>query len=258
MKRFILTVFVLVGVVAGAAELPFPIGEELVYSISWNGVSVAKVTATTQMETHQGREVIALRMRAQTHAFFNHVFKVDDLHESLIDPETFLPIQFTKNLKEGRYRCHEITTFDFKTMKAHYAHQGNGKEKDYDIDPNTRDVLSFMYFMRSEGWEKNQSSTYRVMADEKIYDLTIHTFDTKKIDLPDYKDKVKSLKMVPESYFDGLFVQKGKATIWISQDPRQLLTFAKISVPFGNARVKLQTVQGPGDDFWIRKSKSRK
>ncbi len=241
--------------VAGASELPFPIGEELVYSISWNGIAVAKVTATTQMDSYEGREVIALRMRAETYAFFNKVFKVDDVHESLIDPETFLPIRFTKNLKEGRYRSHEITTFDFETMKAHYAHQTNGKKKTYDIDSDTRDVLSFMYFMRSEALDKNQSPEYRVMADEKIYDLTVNTYDTKKISLPNYKDKVKCLKMTPESYFDGLFVQKGKATLWTSRDPRRLLTYAKISVPFGNARIKLQTVKGPGDDFWIRKRK---
>jgi len=241
-----------------AGDLPFPIGEELVYSISWNGISVAKVTATTQMDAHEGREVIALRMRTQTRAFFNHIFKVDDVHESLVDPETFLPIQFTKNLKEGRYRCHEITTFDFEGLKAHYKHQTNGKKKSYDIDSDTRDILSFMYFMRSESLDKNQRPKYRVMADEKIYDLTVQTYETKKINLPDYKNRVKSLELVPESHFNGLFIQKGKATLWISRDPRRLLTFAKIMVPFGRARVKLQKVRGPGNDFWIQKRKGRK
>lgn len=51
--------------------------------------------------------------------------------------------------------------------------------------------------------------------------------------------------------FDGLFVQKGKATVWVSRDARRLLAFAKIKVPFGRARVKLKAVRGPGEDFWI-------
>ena len=245
------SVVLLFGGSLSAASLPFPIGEELTYSISWNGIPVARVIATTEMDVLEGREVLALRMRTKTAAFFNKIFKVDDLHESLIDLETFLPIQYTKNLKEGRYRCHEITTFDFVEKKAHYEHQVNGRKKEYDIEEETRDVLSFMYFMRSESLKENQKPRYRMMADEKLYDLILHTYSIEKIRLPAYNDKIPSLKMYPEAMFDGLFVRKGKATLWVSRDSRRLLTFAKIKVPFGRARVKLKSVKGPGDDFWI-------
>ncbi len=236
-----------------AADLPFPIGEELVYSIGWNGIPVAQVIATTEMDTLDGREVIALRMRTKTYAFFNKVFRVEDFHESLVDPETFLPIRYTKNLREGRYRCHEVTTFDFEKKKAFYVHQGQERKKTYAIDSDTRDILSFMYFMRSEALKENKTPTYRMMADEKLYDLILHTYGIDKISLPNYKEKIPSLRMFPEAMFDGLFVRKGKATVWVSRDPRRLLTLAKIKVPFGRARVKLQSVSGPGDDFWITK-----
>jgi hypothetical protein len=234
-----------------AVELPFPVGETLEYSISWNGIPVAYATATTSVDTFEGREVLALRLRAQTYSFFNHIFKVDDHHESLVDPETFLPIRFTKNIKEGSYRCHEITTFDFEKRMAYYEHQTNGSKKDYAIDADTRDIFSFMYFMRSELLEPDQTTKYRVMSDEKVYDLILNTDDVDRIGLPHYKQKVPSLEMVPEAMFDGLFVRKGKATLWVSRDPRRLLTFAKIKVPFGRARIKLQEVRGPGTDFWI-------
>jgi hypothetical protein len=245
----------LLGGSVASAELPFPIGETLKYIISWNRIPVAWSTVTTERDTLEGREVVAFRIRTQTYSFFNHVFKVDDLHESLIDLKTLLPIQYTKNVKEGRYRCHEITTFDFTTLKASYEHQLNGKKKSYDIEANTRDLISFMYFLRSEGLGEKKKPTFRLMADEKIYDLILHTDDVEKVDLPNYKRKVSFLKMVPEAKFDGLFVREGKATIWISRDPRRLLTFAKVKVPFGRARIKLQSVSGPGDDFWITEKK---
>ncbi len=241
-----------------AADLPFPIGEELTYSISWNGIPVAQAIATTEMDTLDGREVIALRMRTKTYAFFNKVFKVEDFHESLVDPKTFLPIRYTKNLKEGHYRCHEVTTFDFEKKKANYEHQLKEKKKIYDINSDTRDILSFMYFMRSESLKENKKPTYRMMADEKLYDLILHTYEVDKISLPSYNDKVPSLRMFPEAMFDGLFVRKGKATVWVSRDPRRLLTFAKIKVPFGRARIKLQSVSGPGDDFWITEKNDEK
>jgi len=234
-----------------AAELPFPIGEELVYSISWNGVPVAYSELTTAMEEFEGCEVLAIRMRSRTCRFFNWVFKADDRHESLVDPVTFLPIQFTKNMREGGYRCHEITRFDHANGKAHYAHQTNGTKKSYDIDPDTRDILSFMYFMRGSQLEPDSKMEYRLMADEKIYDMTLRMEDVEEIDLPHYKQDVPSLRMEPEAMFDGLFVRKGKATLWVSRDARRLMTFLKASVPFGKVRIKLQEVRGPGTDFWI-------
>ncbi len=241
-----------------ASNLPFPIGEELTYTISWNGIPVAQAISTTEMDTLNGREVIALRMRTKTYAFFNKVFRVEDFHESLVDPKTFLPIRYTKNLKEGSYRCHEVTTFDFMTKKAHYEHQLKEKKKIYDINSDTRDILSFMYFMRSESLAENKNPTYRMMADEKLYDLILHTYGIDKIDLPNYDDKVPSLKMFPEAMFDGLFVRKGKATVWVSRDPRRLVTFIKAKVAFGRVRIKLQSVNGPGDDFWITEKNDEK
>ncbi|MBL7016888.1 MAG: DUF3108 domain-containing protein [Kiritimatiellales bacterium] len=255
-QTFCVFLLMLLAAFSVAADFPFPVGEELVYSVSWNGIPVAHSTVTTSMDLFEGREVLALRVRTRTAAFFNHIFKVDDRIESLIDPKTFLPIQFTKNMKEGSYRCHEITRFDFEAKLAYYEHQTNGTKKEYAIDADTRDILSFMYFMRSELLESESTLNYRVMSDEKIYDLILHTDEVEKIDLPGYEKKIPSLKMVPEAKFDGLFVRKGKATLWVSRDDRRLLSFAKVKVPFGRARIKLQEVNGPGDDFWITEKKN--
>ena len=250
MRRFLL-VFVCFAVSAVAKDLPFPIGEELNFSVSWNGVPVAKVRTHTELVEYEGREVLAIRLKTKTAKAFNWVYKVDDFHETLVDLDTFLPIRYTKNLKEGGYRCHEITHFDFKELKAHYEHQTNGQKKTYDIEEDTRDVLSFMYFMRSQLLDENKKYNHRMMADEKIYDVVLHTYDVEDIDLDAYRNEIPSLKLYPETELDGLAVRKGKAELWLSRDPRRLLTYMKIGVPFGKARIKLQSVKGPGDDFWI-------
>ncbi len=248
--------FVMSGAAAGSTDLPFSIGEELTYSIRWNGIPVAWSTARAERDTLDGREVIALRMRTRTYPFFNWVFKVDDRHESLIDPETLRPIQYTKNLREGRYRCHEITTFDFETMRARYEHQTNGNVKEYAIEEDTRDILSFMYFLRGVRLKEKDSAEYRVMSDEKLYDLILHGQEIESIALDRYEREIPSLRLQPETMLDGLCVRKGEATVWISRGPRGLLTAARIHVPFGRAQIELETVDGPGDDFWITERKA--
>lgn len=234
-----------------AAELPFPVGEELVYSITWIGVPMAYARVSAQAEPFEGRDVLALRMEVRTYPFFNHIFKVEDLYETLVDPATFLPIRHTEDIHEKNYRRHEVTMFDFKELKAHYRHLLNGNEKRYDIKPDSRDILSFMYFMRSAALTENSKSEYRVLSDEKLYDLLLTTFGVEDIELPHYERKIPSLRVKPEAKFDGLFVRKGKAKVWISRDPRHLLTLARLSTPFGRVSVTLHEVTGPGDDFWI-------
>ncbi|MFA5687961.1 MAG: DUF3108 domain-containing protein [Kiritimatiellales bacterium] len=238
-----------------AGAMPFPVGEELIYGGTWNGIPVAWAKATVSNAEFNGKPVICLRVEIQTYAFFNAVFPVDDSYESLVDPETLLPVRYEKNLREGRYRCHEVTTFDFVTLKAHFERLTNGKMKVYDIQPTARDIVSFMYFMRGETLEPERETKHLVLADEKIYDLTIKTAEIEKISLPDYKQKIPSLRLMPEASLDDLFIRTGKATVWVSRDSRRLMTFAKASAPFGKIRLTLKEVNGAGDDFWIKEKK---
>ncbi len=240
---------------APAGNLPFPIGEQLTYTITWNGIPIARAKAVTEIKPFEGREVLAMRITVNTFSFFDPVCKVDDYYEGLIDPETFLPVRFEQNLKQRNYRRHEITTFDYQARKAHYVHLLNGKTRTYKIEPDSRDILSFMYFMRSVLLEEDRETPYRVMSDEKIYDLFIKAFKIEPVDLPHYDRKIPCLTVKPEAMFDGLFVRKGKATVWVSRDPRHLLTFARVSTPFGRVSLTLQGVSGPGDDFWITEKK---
>lgn len=240
-----------------AAELPFPVDEELVYKITWNGVPVARSVSSTRMDVYEGRKVIALQMTVRTFTFFDAFFKVDNFYESLIDPENLLPIRYASRVSERSYRSDEETTFDYEAMKANYRHRISGKTKTYDIKPGTRDLISFMYFMRSNALKENQKTQYRVMTDEKIYDLYIQTFGLKAIGLPNYPKKISCIELKPEASFDGLFVRSGKATVWISRDSRRLMTLARLSVPFGRVSVTLHEVNGPGDDFWITQRENR-
>lgn len=251
----VLGILLLLCAAAPAKELPFPIGEELTYNITWNGLPIAWARAVTQMDTFEGREVLAMRITVNTFSFFDPICKVEDFYEGLIDPETFLPIRFEQNLKQRNYRRHDVTTFDYQTLQAHYLHVVKGKTKDYKIEPNARDILSYMYFMRSVLLAENSETHYRVMSDEKIYDLFVKAFKTEPVDLPHYDREIPCLTIKPEAMFDGLFVRKGKATVWISRDPRHLLTYAKVSTPFGRVSLTLHEVNGPGNDFWITEKK---
>jgi len=232
-------------------ELWFPVGEKLTYNIRWGPWIVGYSTVWTEWIREDGRDLLAIRVRNRSTSILNKLFPVDDFMESIVDPVTFLPLRFFKNLSEGRYRLKEITTFDHQKKMAHWQHLLRDSHEDFAIDADTRDLLSFMFFMRSQSWNEHMGYHFRVMADEKLYDLYVNPIGFEKINLRKY-GKVRSLKLVPEAVFKGLFVRVGRLEVWVSDDDRCILTKGTAIVPFpiGTIRVMLGKVEGPGDDFW--------
>lgn len=231
----------------------FPVGETINYNVIWGGIVVARTISSSEWIEEDGRRLIAIRFRTKSNRAISLIYPVDDLIESVIDPETFLPVRFTKNLREGRYRCHEVTTFDHELGVATLENRREETTRQYGIDDDTRDLVSFMYSMRTASFPVGSRQLFRVMADEKLYDLHVKALKRERIRLPRF-GKVETVLLEPEATFEGLFVRKGKMKLWVSEDDRRLIAKASIKVPVASLVLKLIKVTGPGDDMWVRKS----
>ncbi|MBU0677566.1 MAG: DUF3108 domain-containing protein [Verrucomicrobia bacterium] len=230
----------------------FDVGEALIYRVHWGVVPVGTTRVTTEWIEEDGRQLLRIRYRTRTNKVLEKLYPVDDLMETVIDPVTFLPVRFTKNLKEGKYRTHEITTFDFEKLKAEWHSLKRDKRKTFDIAPDTHDIISLMYLLRRGEFKVGDKRDFRVMADEKLYDLSIEAIKTEKIELDKYGE-VTSVLVKPEAEFQGLFVRKGEVRMWVSEDDRHIMTFMTGSVPVASIKLRLHKVVGPGDDKWILK-----
>ncbi len=231
----------------------WPVGEKITYRLYWGVIPVGTATITSEWVEENGRRLLALRMRTLSNKVIEKIYPVDDTIESLIDPETFLPVRFTKNLSEGRHRYLEVTTFEHTNGLARWESRISGRKKEFPIRPDTRDIPTLMYYLRSHTFVPGAREHFEVMADEKIYDLWVQTVAREKVKLPGY-GAVSSLRIEPEAAFDGLFVRKGRVWVWVSDDPRRLATKIVASVPVASVRALLWRVEGPGDDFWVRSS----
>ena len=240
----------------GGAGLWFPMGETLDYQIYWGVIPVGSSHVTTEWTREDGRTLIAIRFRTKSNSVLSKMYPVDDFLEALIDPNTFLPVRFTKRLSEGRYRANEITTFDHKNLKAMWTSTLSRKVAEQKINPDTRDVITFMYYLRRKQFEPNTVTKYRVMADDKVYDLIVKTQDVEPVSLDNY-GKVPCLRFEPEAKFGGLFVRKGRMWMWVSQDPRRIATKISAKVSVGSITLWLDQVGGSGEDFWITKDKKK-
>jgi hypothetical protein len=238
-------------VVTNGVALGFPVGEELVYQVYWGFIPVGKTRIVTRWEERDGRRLLAIRYRTRSSKVLAAIYPVDDVTEVLIDPATFLPLKFTANLREGRHHKYEITTFDHARRTARWESLTKNKVKEYPIDPDTRDIVTFMYSMRSRPFRVGDRRHFRVMADEKIYDLYVHALNEEDIRLSGF-GSVRSLRLEPTAEFNGLFVRKGRLWVWVSRDARMLCTKVVAEIPVGKIKAVLKSVHGPGDDAWIR------
>ena len=228
----------------------FPVGEQIFYKVQWGVWIVAETKVMSEYIEEDGRELLAIRVTTRTRSIMSKIYPVDDFIESVVDPVTFLPIRFTKRLSEGRYRLHEITTFDHKARMAHWQHLLKNDSKDFAIDADTRDLISYMFYMRSKKFEPGKHYDFNVMADEKLYDLLVESRDYATLTIGNY-DKIRTLKLDPEAKFHGLFVRVGRLQVWISDDERSLCVRATARAPIiGTIRLLIDRVEGPGDDYW--------
>lgn len=238
---------------SGPPPLPgvnWPVGEKITYSLYWGYIPVGSATGWTEWVEHQGRRVLAIRLRTLSNKFVEKLYPVDDTIESLVDPQTFLPIQFTKKLSEGKNRYHEVTIFDHTNLTAHWESKITGKKRVFALTPGTRDIPSLMYYLRTRTFTPGTREQFSVMADDKIYDLWLNVEKKERVNLPLY-GRVPSIKAEPEAAFEGLFVRRGRMWIWISDDPRCLATQIVGSVPVATVRAVLSRVEGPGTDSWV-------
>ena len=239
------------------SNLWFEVGEKLVYQVNWGFIPVGTSVVTTEWIEEDGRRLLAIRFKTVTNHVVEKLYPVDDLVESIIDPDTFLPLRFVKRLNEGDYHCDELTVFDYKTLKARWEAKTSGKVKEFDIEADTRDIVSFMYFMRSTGFKAGDERAFRVMADEKIYDLTVKADKMETFGVGRF-GKVPCVKLEPQAAFGGIFVRKGRMWMWVSDDSRHLCTKLAAQVPVAKVYIYLEEVHGPGEDFWVKSKEEEK
>lgn len=234
----------------------FPVGEELVYHAHWGLFYVAESRTTVNWTNHEGRALLAVRIRTKSNAVISTVYPVDDTVETLIDPDRFLPVRFTKTLNEGRYHTDEVTVFDHAAGKAYWHNRKKDERKEFAIDADTRDIVTLMYWLRRETFKPGQTREFRVMADEKLYDLFVRVKDHEELENDTY-GTLATVRMEPDAAFQGLFVRKGKLTLWVTRNEQRIMAKVMAEIPVANVRIHLAEVRGPGRAWWDKKKEKK-
>ena len=232
------------------AKFPFSVGEQLIYRIYWGIIPVGQTIIKTEWIEENGKKLLAIRYRTFTNRIFDTIYPVDDTAESIVTPETFLPIRFSFLLTRRRSRTERTVSFDHANLKAVMASTATGQTNEFEIASDTRDIISFLYYSRSSELQPYQTRHCRVVADTGILDMKLKTYDYENVNIPPF-GKVQSLRLDPIAKLDTLKVENGKVMSWIAKE-RCLATKMTIDAPLANVSIELREVNGPGADSWSK------
>jgi len=226
-------------------------GEVSKYKIYWLGIPLAWSQSSTDCVTNNGRKLIRITVRTEG---YTGIYPVDDKMVLLIDPVTALPVRCDIILNEGSTHKINRTTFFHKRKVAVFQDRITRDIKEIPIEKDTQELYSFIYSTRKYPLTNITNKTHRILVEGKMYDLSFKIHEDEKINISGYGD-VLCTTIEPIAEFDGIFIRKGKILFWVSKADRHMITMAKTKVVVGKVTIQLQSVSGPGTDFWIKNKK---
>jgi hypothetical protein len=216
--------------------VPFGVGERLVFAVQYGLVTAGEATLEVRnLATLEKRPSYRIVSDARTNDFFSKFFQVRDRYESYIDTTELYSLRYEKHVREGKFKRDEVVDFDQVRHRAIY------KDKVVPIPPRCQDVLSALYYVRTLPLEVGQSISLANHTDGKNYPLVVkvHARERVKVDAGEFD----CLVVEPILRGPGVFTQKGRLTVWLTDDDRRLPVLMKSKVVIGHVAAILKEYQ---------------
>jgi hypothetical protein len=233
----------LVGAMSGTASwaessrpLPtarsFQVGEQLTYEISWLNITAGTaVMAVSDAGMDGGRSRAKLITTAQSRPAITKFFPVDNRVESIVDPATLLPEHLFFKRREGKKK--EDIEYTFHQNDGKVTMVKGGATETLEMPPGTQDVISCLYFARSElSFQPGASLTMNVFHDKKNRKLDVRVEEIETVRGP--WGEVEAARVLVVMPFQGLFLNQGNIRVWFTNDERRIPVRMKAKVIIGS------------------------
>jgi len=218
----------------------FDVQEELTFLVRFGPVKAGTaVMSIPEIKELQSRKCYRAVTTIKSNSFMSGFFHVDDHIESLIDVRGIYSWYFDKKIREGKFVADRTAIFDHARGLV-FEEQDTTK-----VPPFTQDVLSVFYYIRTQPLVVGQSFYVDNYADKKFYPLEVKVHKKEKVKVP--AGRFNCIKIEPVMRGSGLFSQKGRLWVWLSDDTRRLIVKIKSKISVGYLTLELQRAKGVKD-----------
>ncbi len=198
------------------------------------------MTFSVESGNYRKQEVLKVTSLLETTPFFSLFHKINNRLESIIDPEYYRTLKYTKEIHEGDNDERGVTEFDYKKGKAFYTETGDkNKKENYPIPKCIMDSLSGFFRLRELDLKPGESKYIHIFADGEKYPIKVEAlkFETVKTKA----GKFKCIKLQPKMEYSpkGFFKKEGKVWMWFSTGENRLPVKIKTKIAVGSIYGKL-------------------
>jgi hypothetical protein len=226
----------------------FSIGEKLSFKVRYGFVRAGTATMAVLKETEiNERPVYQIQTTAESDAPFSWVFKVDDVVNSFIDKAGLFTWRFEKKLHEGNYKLDlRVDYFPADSLaKVEYTRYKNKNEHqiyDVKVPPFALDVLAAFYYIRTIPLRIGDIISIINHDNKKVYNLEVHVYMRETINTA--AGKFRCLKVEPLLKGEGIFKQKGRLLVWLTDDEYKIPVQMTSEVAVGHITTELEKIEG--------------
>ncbi|MBC8385713.1 MAG: DUF3108 domain-containing protein [Candidatus Cloacimonetes bacterium] len=235
-------IFLVSGLFLKLFLLSFENDEKLIFKIKY-GVITAGEASLTLSETAYRDSISCYKITslANTNSFFDKIYKVRDVIESIWDKDKLVSHKFTKNLKEGKYRQRRTHLY-YPEQNLSFYLKYSRRTKKYDqtrmdIPVNTQDILSSFYWFRLQDLEVGKTFTINVTADGRNYPANVVVHRKEKIKTIFGKKECFVVEPILEG--EAIFKQTAKIYIWLTADEYKIPIRLQSTIIFGSFKAIL-------------------
>ncbi len=149
--------------------------------------------------------------------------------------------RFHQNRQEGRRHKRAVTDFDYTRREAVTRNLLSGREKRSPLEQPVQDIISSLYFVRSQPLALHQATQFTVNASDKNWLVMFRPDKRQKFDFRPVGE-VHALRIEPSPTLQFVAQNKGRLWFWITDDGRKLPLQVNSTMAIGTAKLVLHRV----------------
>ncbi len=236
----------------------FAPGEEVVYVLSYTWffvwTDVGEAYFKVHADTLNQKEVWHLHLYGTSYPFYDWFFKVRDVYESWVEPNSLLPLRFNRAINEGGYTKENEYNFDWKKRQVDVRirrKQGENRYYTIPVEKGTVDVVTAIYLSRNLDFRHSvplKSYHINVMLDREVYDVQ-YTYLGKERKTVKGLGEFNALKFRIELIAGDVFKKGQYLLVWVTDDENRLPIYIETPIRVGSVRARLHSWKGLKSDM---------
>lgn len=216
---------------------PFVAGERLTYALTYLNIRAGTaVMEVSDAPPVGGRPALKLLTTAKSSAVVSKFYPVDNRVESIVDAGRLAPYRMVFRRREGKKKNDFDVTF--RHQEGTVTSVKDGVPEDVPIPPETHDLISCLYYVRSlPSIEPGSTILLNLHHDKRNYRLEVRVEGLERVSAP-WGD-VEALRVLVIMPFQGIFLNEGNIQVWLTNDAKRVPIMMKAKVIIGSVMARL-------------------